>query len=356
MKKRNAFRRFLGITGIVLLILILAVGTLFFNELRSLISLKQLDAYPLYSMTYYGDYGFDDFLKVGAKSDKDIELFVMKRLLKGINIDLGITGAGCSAFTAYNEKNERIYARNFDFDFAPPLILHTSPKNGYKSVSTVNLAFAGYNADKLPKPLSFNSFLTLAAPYLPFDGMNEKGLTMALLAVPHAEPPQKENQITLNTTTAIRLVLDKAATVDEALSLLGQYNIYFSGDVKCHYFISDVSGKSVIVEFLDGEMKVTPNSGNYQAVTNFIVYNGMNEGEGAGEGEAFNEFERYDKAMAALEANKGVISEDQAMKVLEAVKIPDRTQWSVVYNMVTKQAKICVDEKYDQAYTISLIP
>jgi hypothetical protein len=350
MRRRKSFGRFLDIVGIILLVLVLAAGTLFFNELRSLISLKQLDAYPLYSMTYYGDYGFDDFLKVGAKSDKDIERFVIKRLLKGVNIDLGISDAGCSAFTASNEKNERIYARNFDFDFAPPLIVHTSPKNGYRSVSTVNLAFAGYNADRLPKPLSVNSFLTLAAPYLPFDGMNETGLTMALLAVPRAEPPQKESQITLNTTTAIRLVLDKAATVGEALDLLGQYNIYFSADVACHYFISDISGQSVIVEFLDGEMKVTPNSANYQAVTNFIVYNGINEGEG------FCEFERYDKIMAVLKATKGVISEDQAMKVLEAVKIPGKTQWSVVYNMVSKQARICVGEEYDHAYTVSLVP
>ena len=35
-------------------------------------------------MTYYGDYGFDEFLEVGATSDVDIEAFVTKRLLKGL--------------------------------------------------------------------------------------------------------------------------------------------------------------------------------------------------------------------------------------------------------------------------------
>lgn len=29
-------------------------------------------------MTYYGDYGFDDFLKVGATSDIDIKIYKSK--------------------------------------------------------------------------------------------------------------------------------------------------------------------------------------------------------------------------------------------------------------------------------------
>ncbi len=49
-------------------------------------------------MTCYGDYGFDEFLEVGASSDKDIEEFVTKRLLKGMPIDLGVTGDACTAF------------------------------------------------------------------------------------------------------------------------------------------------------------------------------------------------------------------------------------------------------------------
>jgi penicillin V acylase-like amidase (Ntn superfamily) len=299
-------------------------------------------------MTYYCDYGFDDFLKVGAKSDKDIERFVIKRLLKGVNIDLNISSAGCTAFTAANKSGERIYARNFDFDYAPSLLLYTKPSNGYKSISMVNLSFAGYTADYLPKPMGLSSFLTLAAPYLPFDGMNECGVVMALLAVPYAEPPAKDNQITLNTTTAIRLVLDKAANVDEAVALLKKYNYYFSGKVECHYLIADSSGKSVVVEFLDQDVKVTGSSKNYQVASNFIMYNNLNIGEG------YDEFERYEKADKALELNGGVLSEDQAMKVLSEVMIPDRTQWSIVYNMISKDAEVCINKKYDNKYKFNL--
>lgn len=35
------------------------------DQTKTLNSIKQIDNYPLYTMTYYGDYGFDEFLKKG---------------------------------------------------------------------------------------------------------------------------------------------------------------------------------------------------------------------------------------------------------------------------------------------------
>jgi hypothetical protein len=231
----------------VILVIALAIVFLLWNELRSLASIRKIDEYGMFQMTYYGDYGFDDFLLVGASSDRDIENFLVHRLLKGIPIDLNITDGGCTVFIAHTNEGDVIFGRNFDFEYAPSMQIVTRPSSGYASISTVNLSFAGYTVDNLPSGLNINSFLTLAAPFLPFDGMNEKGLAIALLAVPEAEPPFDENRVTLNTTTAIRLVLDKAATVEEAIALLRQYNIYFSAGIYCHFLIGDASGRSVLV-------------------------------------------------------------------------------------------------------------
>lgn len=322
----------------ILLLLIIAAVWLFRQELRSLASLKKVDDYGMFQMTYYGDYGFDEFLTVGAASDKDIESFVTKRLLKGIPLDLGITGGGCTAFVTQNECGEILYARNFDFTYAPTLQLITRPANGYASISTVNLAFAGYSAENLPDGLNPSSFLTLAAPFLPFDGMNEKGVAIALLAVPEATPAIDKNKITLNTTTSIRLVLDKAATVDEAVELLRQYNIYFSGDIDCHYLIADASGKSVIVEYYDGALQAVTSKENYQIASNFIAYNDVNIGEG------FTEFERYDTVKAAIEQNNGKLTKAQAVSLLAEVGVTsqatDKLQWSVVYNLSTLEGTL----------------
>lgn len=330
---------FIGIT-VVLLVIVMGAVALFWNELRTLFSLEKLDDYGAYQMTYYGDYGFDEFLEVGASSDKDIEEFVTKRLLKGMPIDLGVTGDACTAFVTQNEKGEVIYGRNFDFLYAPSLQLYTEPKNGYKSVSTVNLSFAGYSENFLPDGSLFDKFLTLAAPFLPFDGMNEKGVAIALLAVPEAEPPYDSNKITLNTTTAIRLVLDNASTVEEAVELLRNYNIYFSGDIECHYLIADASGHSIIVEFYDGELQVIEAKTDYQIATNFIAYNGLNIGEG------FTEFERYDMVEKELSDNNGILNENDAISLLAKVGVQDgevdKLQWSVLYNLTTGDVRLFI--------------
>lgn len=321
----------IGILSVIVLILIVAL-ILFYNELRSLATLKVVDDYPMYQMTYYGDYGFDEFLEVGAESDKEIEKFVINRLLKGLPININVTGAGCTAFVTKSDEGDIIFARNFDFTYSPSLQVWTNPQNGYASVSTVNLSFVGYSKDNIPAPMRINSFLTLAAPYLPFDGMNEKGVSIALLAVPEVQLKKDENKVTLNTTTAIRLVLDKAATVDEAVELLSKYNIYFSGDVKCHYLIADATGKSVIVEYWDGELQVVETDEAYQIASNFIAYNGLDIGEG------YDEFERYDIVKQSIEKNDRGFTKEQTLDLLTKVGIyglegEDKLQWSVVYNI-----------------------
>lgn len=327
------------------MIIIIIVLAMFWNELRSILSLEKVDDYGMYQMTYYGDYGFDEFLEVGASSDADIEAFITKRLLKGLPIDLGVTGDGCTAFIVKNAGGDLLFGRNFDFTYAPSLQLYTAPENGYASVSTVNLAFAGYGEDNLPDGTLLDRFLTLAAPFLPFDGMNEKGLAIALLAVLEAEPPYHSDGIMINTTTAIRLVLDKAASVEEAVALLEQYNIYFSGGIECHYLIADASGRSVIAEYFNQQLCVVEAEAVYQIASNFIAYNGLNIGEG------FTEFVRYDKVHAAIERSKGTLEAEQAIALLADVGVfdgdTDKLQWSVLYNLTTGEGEIFAHRKTD---------
>lgn len=310
---------------------------MFRHELKTLGTLEEKST-GVYIMTYDGDYGFDEFLQTGANSDADIEAFVTKRLLKGLPIKLNVSEAGCTAFVSQNEEGDIIYARNFDFVYAPFLQVHTNPDNGYASVSTVNLSFAGYGKDNLPSSgVSFNNFLTLAAPYLPFDGMNEKGVCIALLAVPEVQMINDPDKITLNTTTAIRLVLDQAASADEAVELLKKYNIYFSGDVTCHFLIADATGRSVIVEYYDGGVQVVESETDYQIASNFVAYHGLNIGEG------YTEFDRYHTVEEVLQ-NDNVVTMEECEKLLNTVGVydgeTDKLQWSVVYNLTDKTGRI----------------
>lgn len=163
--------------------------------------------------------------------------------------------------------------------------------------------------------------------------------------MPEAQAPFDGDKITLNTTTAIRLVLDGAATVDEAVALLKQYNIYFSGGVECHYLIADAGGRSVLVEYYDQELKVVEADGEYQIASNFIAFDGVDIGEG------FTEFERYDTVREEIERNGGVLDENKAVRLLADVGVfdgdTDKLQWSVLYNLTTGGGKIFANRKLD---------
>lgn len=348
---KKIITRVIIIAAICIFVLGLILCIWFKNSLESVMSLKKVDDYPLYTMQYYGDYHFNEFLKKGAKDDKELEEFIMKSLTACGNTpdSRGIKGAACSAFSCVNTNNETIFGRNFDFDYTPALILYTNPTDAdaYASVSMVNLSFAGYNKDNLPDNI-LNRLKLLAAPYLPFDGMNEKGVSMALLSVPSAEPEVLEGRPYLNTTTAIRLVLDYAANTDEAVELLKKYNIYFSAGTKCHYIIADKSGKSVVVEYFNSKMVATPKLGNWQAVTNHILCDPERSADGD------TSIPRYETISKILTENSGKVTEAEAMKILENVQIPDRTLWSAVYNNTSGKIKISMGRNYNKVHEFSI--
>ena len=57
MKKKL---KIIGISTLALILaLVIGVGGLFFGEIRTLVSFKQLNEHPLYEMTYHADYNLD---------------------------------------------------------------------------------------------------------------------------------------------------------------------------------------------------------------------------------------------------------------------------------------------------------
>lgn len=360
MEKRNWKKWLLGIIGcfVALILLIVAGGAfLFRNELQTLNSLKKIDDNVLYTMKYEGDYGFDDFLKVGASTDAELVKFVTERLLKGIPLEFSIPDLGCSTFSAQTEDGDQIFGRNFDLTYSPALFVETEPDNGYRSLSTVNLAFLGFGEDKLPETFK-QKIITLAAPYAPLDGINEKGLTVAVLRIGDEPTNQDTGKIDITTTTAIRLMLDKATTVKEALDLLEQYDMHSSAGSCYHFQISDAQGDSAIVEYVDSVYEVIPAEKNYQMVTNFLLSDKKyNFGSGQ---------DRYEILKNTLDACNGVLKDEKAgMALLEAASSDwhvsettgrlNATQWSIIYNNTDLTASVVTGRQYGKAaHTFSL--
>ena len=64
---------------------------------------------------------------------------------------------------------------------------------------------------------------SLTAPYICLDGLNEKGVSIAVLTLDSDPVHQNTGKPAIATTLAIRLVLDRAASTEEAVELLRGY-------------------------------------------------------------------------------------------------------------------------------------
>lgn len=340
------------LVGLVI-VFALGVGLVFSNELKTISSIEKVDDYGFYTMSYYGDYGFDEFLQVGASNDQELINFVGRKLLKGLPITITGPDLSCTTFNAITPDGEYIFARNFDMDYSPPMLLHTKPLKGYESISMVNLAFLGYDEHNLPDKFG-ERILTLAAPYVPLDGINEKGLAVGVLLLPETPPTKQDTEkIDINSTTAIRLLLDKAADVEEAVTLLKQYDMNDSANSCFHYQIADAQGNSIIVEYVDNEMHILKPETSYQVCTNFFLTPGDKYNFGVGQ-------DRYDIVMTGLKEKDGEVTAQQGMDFLEAAKLVDQldektgilyaTQWSAIYNNTQKYVDLCIGQDYEKVY------
>ena len=207
----------------------------------------------------------------GADSDKEVSAFLTKCISKGFLSDGGHKRrSACSVISALDGAGSHVWGRNFDWDGSVPIIVKCTPKDGYASVSTCDYKNITDSAEIVPEQFAYK-MLAIAALYVPMDGMNEAGLCVADLEVNEGGMIAVDtDKPDLTVTTAIRLLLNRAATVEEAVALLGQYDLHASGGISHHLAISDASGASVSVEFVDGEMVVVDTN----CVTNFNLANG----------------------------------------------------------------------------------
>ena len=384
----------------VALIITATLFALWHNELSTVSSIELLvDAHeennsaPVYLMDVKGDYYFDDFLEQGgASNDSELINFVVENITKGIiPIELDAPEIGCSSFTCQDVDVNRYFGRNYDFSTTTSMIVRTNPGNGrYASISSVDLQFLGIK-DGQSLDETMQKLICLAAPYVPLDGINEKGVACGIyMSYPGPQDnvvstDQCSDQPDLTSTTMLRMVLDYAANVDEAVELIQKYDLHDSANTSFHYMIADSSGKSAILEWVysnddedtDGtkrELKVYYNDDDaclgtqeslnqFQYITNFIVtpdyYNDDSNKKG---------LDRYNEIESLINDNgkntTGIITTEKALNVLETVgrRSWDArngesdhngiTVWSALYDLTNKKVTWVSNEEFDQSDSI----
>lgn len=286
----------------------------------------------------------------------------------------------CSAFTADTADGDRVFGRNYDFHETNTVIVYTNPGNGrHASYSTVDLQFLGLDSTKDVTTFG-QKILTLAAPFAPLDGVNDAGVACGIfMSYQGGEKVAATNQQTdkpdLTSTTMLRMVLDYADSVEEAVELVEKYDLHDSAKTSFHYMIADSTGKSAILEWVsdssdddaDGANRhlnviwndADPLSGatDWQMITNFIITPDYYTADANKPG-----LDRYELLRDRLAELNGVVADEEAaMGLLDAVSRRDwgnpgdsnsLTIHSAVYNLTDKTVLWVGNEHYgEEGYT-----
>ena len=328
------------------------------SSLGALQSLKAVEGFDnVYTVEYDGDYLLDDVISSNLITSDELVTYLSThipswKLAKenGIPLTINVSGAGCCSIAASNAGSAggKIFGRNFDYPNGTAMILHTMPYKGYESVSTSYPYFVTGNLWWKPTNQIESDAISLGLIYAPLDGLNEKGLDMSILQLDEESTNQTDpNKKDVQTTVAVRYILDNAASVDEALEILRGFNMHNVFDTAYHYAIADNTGKSVVVEYINNEMKVKE---NVKVVTNHYLTDNVAKPL---PNESSNSIKRYNAAYNAGETADWNMTPEQmrdALKAAKAIHDPSDTSfvsiWSAVFEPAAKKVTYYFREDY----------
>ena len=334
---KRMLKRILVVLLVLILLAVAGFGVLYAGRLRTVNSIEQITAYDdynLYRMDVKYDYSIDDVINYGITDNQSMIDAILKETLPLLLVHMKAPNYGCSAFATVSDRNI-LMGRNYDFKRdTSAMLVYCTPKDGYKSVALAALDNISANQ---PDISMAKKLACLTAPFICLDGMNEKGVSIAVL------------------TLDIRLVLDRAATTQEAVDLLNSYDMFATSGRDYHFFVVDASGDARVLEY-DPEQEGRPlRWTKMQAITNFygcyaymVQPNQRNGIYGHGK-------ERYDAIMEVLAMRDpdGDIPADIAWKALQAAAqdpspndVTSNTQWSLVYDDTDLTAQIVIRRKW----------
>lgn len=403
-KKKNLFLRiikwfFISILAIII-ILFVTILIVWRNEISTLMTLDKIvnineenKSGPVYELEVDGDYYLDDFVdQGGVENDQELIDFIVDNLTKGIiPIEIKAPTIGCSSFTAVTPEGDRLFGRNYDFSTTSAMIVKTNPGNGrYASISSVDLQFLGIK-DGRELDSMMDKLLCLAVPYIPLDGINEKGLACGIYMSYQGDgekvysTDQNTDKPDMTSTTMLRMFLDYAATVDEAVEIAQNYDLHDSASTSFHYMVADATGKSAILEWVDAD-EFNDTDGSKRVLN--VIYN--NQDSSLGTKEANDDFQyvtnfintpnyylsdankggfdRYNAIQAAINPDgtnkEGVLTKEEALDVLQLVGRRDWdaangktdsntiTVWSALYDLTNKKVIWVSNEEFNKKSSV----
>ncbi len=347
-KKTSKVRKVIRITALslagVILAAVISAAVVLYGRAATVMSVRKAGN-QLYTVNFRQNYHLDKALAADIKTEDELLQFICDEFYFGYQVANNVREFACSAFLTDTPDGKKLVGRNFDFDETETLSVYTHPGDGYASFSSVDLDVMAVGNPNATDPLSLEGKIAmLAAPYLCVDGMNEKGLSVSLLDVDYGEEHMHTDNPDLTVTMAIRLLLDRAATVEEAVELLRGYDIHTGHGWTQHIFVADANGDAAVIEWHNEKMRVTESP----VCTNFRLSDKTFEGNYKG---ACDRFDLLDKALKEQPENTA----EDSMKLLEDVRQEFTeynifTEWSVVFHLSDFTVNYAVNMDYGTVY------
>lgn len=311
----------------------------------SVVLLTNYDDYNLYLVDYTnGDYKLDELLSEKITDAADLKKRISELAAPDTGVMLNLpTKTGCSVFLV-TDGSEYLVGRNFDLQDTSSLLVHTKPDNGYESIgmAVVNMLNKGAKDDPS------NPINALVSPYACMDGLNEKGVAITVNSVDGPEINQERGKPVIVAPLIIRLVLDKADSLDSAIELIDNFDARMIAGYQ--FFIADASGQTAIINYVNNEMVVTRNE---KLMTNFYLCD-IPENYPTGHGQ-----DRYIIAQETLESADYTMNTTVAFDVLQSIQqTPESggrgtTQWSVVYHLGSLSTDVACHRHFENIVSFS---
>lgn len=334
------------------------------SQLAALSTLKKLssyeDGYNLYEISMRYEYDLDALTGDVARVDQAYMDAVAAQIFPGSSFAVPAPNFGCSAF-GMRTDSAVLTGRNYDFkQDTSALLVRNNPLVGYASIGFACLNNLGANK---PGESLKTKAATALAPFACLDGVNEKGVSISVLTLDSEPTCHDTGKPAINTSLAIRMVLDRAATTEEAVELFRSYDMCASAGRDYHFFVNDVAGDSRVIEYdprlPERPLVATP----AREITNYYALY-ADEAKPYQKNGIFGHGKERALAIASiLDRYAGALSERVAWEALQAASqkpnpndITSNTQWSTVYDNTNRTAQVALRRNWDDVFEFALEP
>jgi penicillin V acylase-like amidase (Ntn superfamily) len=242
----------------------------------------------------------------------------------------------CTSF-CISTQDETVFGKNYDWFIDYGLVIVN--KKGIDKIAFVNNDIPAKWKSKYGS-VTFNQF----GREFPNGGMNEAGLVVELMWLDETKYPEKDDRASVGSTLGwIQYQLDNCASIEEVIQT-DKFIRINRNSVPIHYLVTDKTGASVTIEFIDGKLVWhDKESLPYGVLTNSTARESidyLNQHEGFGGSSPLNNskgsLDRFVTACSMVknyDPSIGKNAVEYGFSILDEVNQGDFTKWSIVYDI-----------------------